>query len=60
MMRSTASQPIVQESWEIDDVSERLRGAARWVHPLVGLTLPPAIAPIEQPMGGWRLNPYSD
>ena len=60
MMRSTASQPIVQESFEIDDVSERLRGAARWVHPLVGLALPPAIAPIEQPMGGWRLNPYSD
>jgi len=60
MMRSTASQPIVQEAWEIDDVSERLRGGARWVHPLVGLALPPAIAPIEQPMGGWRLNPYSD
>lgn len=60
MMRSTASQPIVQEAWEIDDVSERLRGGARWAHPLVGLALPPAIAPIEQPMGGWRLNPYSD
>ncbi|MGV2341133.1 MAG UNVERIFIED_CONTAM: hypothetical protein LVR18_46470 [Planctomycetaceae bacterium] len=50
----------MQEAWEIDDVSERLRGGARWAHPLVGLALPPAIAPIEQPMGGWRLNPYSD
>ena len=60
MTRSTASQPIVQEAWEIDDVSERLRGSARWVHPLVGLALPPAIAPIEQPVGGWRLNPYTD
>jgi hypothetical protein len=60
MMRSTASQPIVQESWQIDDASDGLRGAARWTHPLVGLELPEPIAPYLYAVGGWRLNPFED
>lgn len=60
MMRSTESQPIVQEAWMIDDASEGLRGAARWAHPLVGLKLPEPIAPYLYAIGGWRLNPYED
>ena len=60
MMRSTESQPIVEESWQIDDASEGLRGAARWAHPLVGLKLPEPIGPYLYAIGGWRLNPYED
>ncbi len=60
MMRSTASQPIVEEAWQIDDASEGLRGAARWTHPLVGLKLPEPIGPYLYAIGGWRLNPYED
>ena len=60
MMRSTASQPIVEEAWQIDDASEGLRGAARWTHPHVGLKLPEPIGPYLYAIGGWRLNPYED
>lgn len=60
MMRSTGSQAVVQEAWEVDDASEGLRGAARWIRPLVGMEMTEPIEPFYLQIGGWRLNPIDD
>ncbi|MFZ9092963.1 MAG: hypothetical protein ACO3FE_23025 [Planctomycetaceae bacterium] len=60
MMRSTGSQDVVQEAWEVDSADEGLRGAARWIRPLVGMEMTEPIEPFLLQIGGWRLNPVDD
>jgi len=62
MMRATAAdtQEVVQESMLMDSATERVRGTTRWIHPLVGLKLPPPIEDHQFAIGGWRLNPLED
>lgn len=62
MMRATGAdtQAVVKESMLMDSATERVRGTTRWVHPLVGLELPPPIADYQYAIGGWRLNPLED
>lgn len=60
MMRSTGSQDVVQEAWEVDSADEGLRGAARWIRPLVGMEMTEPIEPFLLQIGGWRLNPIDD
>ena len=62
MMRATDSgtQAVVKESMVMDSATERVRGTTRWIHPLVGLELPPPIADYQYAIGGWRLNPIED
>lgn len=62
MMRATGAdtQAVVQESMLMDSATERVRGTTRWIHPLVGLKLPPPIEDHQFAIGGWRLNPLED
>ncbi len=60
MMRSIGSREVVQEAWEVDDASEGLRGAARWIRPLIGMEMTEPIEPFYLQIGGWRLNPIDD
>lgn len=56
-MRATAAQATVIEALEIDPVSEKIKGYARWSHPLVGLPAPADLPALQSYVGGWRLNP---
>ncbi len=62
MMRATAAdtQAVVRESMLMDSATERVRGTTRWIHPLVGLELPPPVEDHQFAIGGWRLNPLED
>lgn len=62
MMRADnpGTHAVVKESMVMDSATERVRGTTRWVHPLVGLELPPPIPDYEYAVGGWRLNPIED
>jgi hypothetical protein len=62
MMRANnpGTHAVVKESMVMDSATERVRGTTRWVHPLVGLELPPPIPDYKYAIGGWRLNPIED
>ncbi|MEY3457846.1 MAG: hypothetical protein RL215_1003 [Planctomycetota bacterium] len=62
MMRANnpGTHAVVKESMVMDSATERVRGTTRWVHPLVGLELPPPIPDYQYAIGGWRLNPIED
>ncbi|MFM7058916.1 MAG: hypothetical protein ACKO2P_18555 [Planctomycetota bacterium] len=62
MMRATGADThaVVRESMLMDSATERVRGTTRWIHPLVGLELPPPIEDHQFAIGGWRLNPLED
>jgi len=59
LMRSTTSVRVAADAYQIDSPNSLIPGAARWVMPLLGESLPPEVPPIRELVGGWRLNPVN-
>ncbi len=56
-MRATERKETLIEALEIDPISGKIKGYARWSHPLVGLPAPAEFEALPMFVGGWRLNP---
>jgi hypothetical protein len=57
LLRSVKSIPVVVESSKVDPLDSGIPDTARWVLPLLGQPMPPAIVASESGIGGWRITP---
>jgi hypothetical protein len=57
LIRASDSAGVVEEAYRVDSPLSLICGQARWVLPLLGQPQPPAILPVEQFTGGWKITP---
>jgi hypothetical protein len=57
LIRASDSADVVVDAFRIDSPLSLICGQARWVLPLLGQPQPPAMPPIEQFTGGWKITP---
>jgi hypothetical protein len=57
LLRSKTSAAVLQLAFETDSQHSLIPGSVRWAMPLIGQPMPPASKPLDEWIGGWRINP---
>jgi len=57
LLRASESADVVLDAFRVDPPLSLIPGQAYWVLPLLGQPQPPAMPPIDQFTGGWKITP---